>query len=148
MKPTETYWTLDSDEHIEIARRGFPLVPNFSTTIDGATGHTLKTSITDLGDFGNVPSYHAAMRGYIALSRVTSADNMLLARSFNPMLFRLGPQPFPSLLFRALGEFDDNSICTTLLDNGESHEKQASYQGCFLEMFGMPKRTSMDCILR
>ena len=29
MKPVETYWTLDSDEHIEIARRGFPLVPNF-----------------------------------------------------------------------------------------------------------------------
>ena len=108
MKPVDTYWTLDSDEHIEIARRGFPLVPNFSTTIDGATGSTLKSSITDLGDFGNVPSYHAAMRGYIALSRVTSADNMLLARSFNPMLFRLGPQPFPSLLFRALnGEFDD-----------------------------------------
>ena len=108
MKPVETYWTLDTDEHIEIARRGFPLEPNFSTTIDGATGQTLKTSLPDLGDFGSVPSPHAAMRGYIALSRVTAADNMLLAQTFNPLLFRLGPQPFPSLLFRALqGEFDD-----------------------------------------
>ena len=108
MKPVETYWTLDADEHIEIARRGFPLVPNFSTTIDGATGQTLKSSIADLGDFGSMPSFHAAMRGYIALSRVTAADNMLIARTFNPLLFRLGPQPFPSLLFRALqGEMDN-----------------------------------------
>lgn len=73
MKPVEIYWTLDNDEHIEIARRGFPLVPNFSTTIDGATGQTLKASIADLGDFGSVPSHHAAMRGYMALSRVTTA---------------------------------------------------------------------------
>ena len=35
MKPVDTYWTLDADSYIEIARRGFPLVPNFSTTIDG-----------------------------------------------------------------------------------------------------------------
>ena len=102
MKPVETYWTLDADEHIEIARRGFPLVPNFSTTIDGATGQTLKSSIADLGDFGSIPSFHAAMRGYIALSRVTAADNMLIARTFSPLLFRLGPQPFPSLLFLSL----------------------------------------------
>ena len=48
------------------------------------------------------------MRGYIALSRVTAADNMLVARTFNPLLFRLGPQPFPSLLFKALhGHMDD-----------------------------------------
>ena len=108
MKPVETYWTLDADEHIELARRGFPLVPNFSTTIDGATGQTLKSSLPDLGDFGSVPSYHASMRGYIAISRVTAADNMLIARSFSPLLFRLGAPPFPSLLFQALnGEMDD-----------------------------------------
>ena len=48
------------------------------------------------------------MRGYIALSRVTAADNMLVARTFNPLLFRLGPQPFPSLLFKVLhGHMDD-----------------------------------------
>jgi len=107
MRPVETYWTLDADENIEIARRGFPLVPNFSTTIDGATGQTLKSSIADLGDFGSSGSYPSAMRGYIALSRVTAGDNMLIARSFNPFLFKLGCEPFPSLLFRTLsGEFD------------------------------------------
>ena len=90
MKAVETFWTLDADDHIEIARRGFPLVLNFSITIDGATGQTLNSGIADLGDFGSVPSHHAAMRGYIALSRVTAADNMLVVRNFNPQLFRLG----------------------------------------------------------
>ena len=29
MKPVETFWTLGADDHIEIARRGCPLVPKF-----------------------------------------------------------------------------------------------------------------------
>ncbi len=35
------YWCLDSDESIDICRRGFPLVPDFSTTIDAATGENI-----------------------------------------------------------------------------------------------------------
>ena len=94
MRPVETYWSLDADDHIEIARRAFPLVPNFSITVDGATGQTLNSGIADLGEFGSLPSYRAAMRCYIALSRVTDADSILLARTFSPLLFRQGPQPF------------------------------------------------------
>ena len=108
LKTVDACWTLDADEHIGIARRGFPLVLNFCTTIDEAAGQTLQSSIVDLGDFGSGLSYHAAMRGYMVLSRVTAAVNMFLARTFDPFLFRLGPQPFPSLLFQALRrELDD-----------------------------------------
>eukprot|EP00973_Karenia_brevis_P044430 6153286-Karenia_brevis.AAC.1 len=32
MQPVSVYWCLDADENIDIHRRGFPLVPNFSTT--------------------------------------------------------------------------------------------------------------------
>ena len=78
------------------------LVPNFSTTIDAATGQTLSSAIPDLGDEFTKPSEYNAMRGYIALSRVTSADSLLVAQTFNPLLFRLGPQSFPSLLFKVL----------------------------------------------
>ena len=42
MTPVPKYWCLDSDECIDICRRGYPLVPNFSTAIDAATGQTLK----------------------------------------------------------------------------------------------------------
>ena len=102
MTPTTTYWCLDADENIDIRRRGFPLVPNFSTTVDSATGHTLKAAIPDLGDEFQKPSQYGAMRGYISLSRVTKADSLLIAQPFNPLLFRMGPQSFPSLLCEVL----------------------------------------------
>ena len=66
MTPVTKYWCLDADENIDICRRGYPLVPNFSTTIDAATGRTLETAIPDLGDEFCTVSQHAAMRGYIA----------------------------------------------------------------------------------
>ena len=102
MTPVTKYWCLDADENIDICRRGYPLVPNFSTTIDAATGQTLESAIPDLGDEFCTPSSHAAMRGYIALSRVKSADSLLIAQPFNPLLFRLGAQAWPTLLFSVL----------------------------------------------
>ena len=77
-------------------------MPNFSTTIHSATGRTMDSSIVDLGDIGQYPSFDAAMRGYIGLSRVRAAHHILLAQPFSPMLFRQGAQPFPSLLLEVL----------------------------------------------
>ena len=51
LSPVTVYWLLDTEGDIQIARKGFPVVPNFSTTVDGATGKTLETSIPDLGSF-------------------------------------------------------------------------------------------------
>ena len=45
---------------------------------------------------------NAMMRGYIALSPALDADGVLIARPFSPMLFRLGPQPFATLLLETL----------------------------------------------
>eukprot|EP00973_Karenia_brevis_P015760 2158119-Karenia_brevis.AAC.1 len=42
------------------------------------------------------------MRGYIALSRVKAATDVLVAQPFNPLLFRLGRQSYPTLLFDVL----------------------------------------------
>ena len=62
----------------------------------------MKTSILDLGDVGARPSLDAAMRGYIGLSRVRAAHNLLLAQPFSPLLFSQGPQPFPTALMQVL----------------------------------------------
>ena len=62
----------------------------------------MKSSILDLGDVGARPSLDAAMRGYIGLSRVRAAHNLLLAQAFSPLLFSQGPQPFPSALMEVL----------------------------------------------
>ena len=84
LSPVTVYWTLDAEEQIEISRRGFPVVPNFSTTIDGATGRTLDTGIADLGDLSVAPSFTRAMKGYIALSRFKKAHDFFLAQPFSP----------------------------------------------------------------
>ena len=84
------YGTLDAEDSIEIHRRGFPIVPNLSTTIDGATGKTMDTALADLGSVSVVPSFARAMRGYIALSRVRKVDDLLLVQPFSPALFQQG----------------------------------------------------------
>ena len=58
------------------------------------------------------------MRGYIALSRVRKAHDLLFAQPFNPALFRQGPQPFPTLLLSVLkgevtlNKLDDEIVAT------------------------------------
>ena len=67
--PLTIQWCLDKGENIHISRKGFPVVPDFSSTVHLATGRTLKSIIGDLGDFEEPPSFSSAMRGYIILRR-------------------------------------------------------------------------------
>ena len=72
LKPESCTWTLDTANNTHITRRGFALVPDFSSTIHSATGRTLPSSIVDLNDFGTKPNQSATMKAYIALSRLVS----------------------------------------------------------------------------
>jgi len=98
LRPTTLYWNLDKENSVSIARLGFPLVPNFSSTIHCATGQTLKSIIPDLGDVKDVPTPTVAMKGYIGLSRTTDAEGVLIARPFSPLLFQQGPQAHATAL--------------------------------------------------
>ena len=89
---------MGAGDSIEIQRRGSPVAPKFSTAIDGATGKTMDTALADLGGASVVPSFTRAMKGYIALSRATKADDMHLTQPFSPALFQQGPQPWPTLV--------------------------------------------------
>ena len=101
LKPGAVEWSLDGrfgQDAVILRRRGYTMVPNFSTTIDGATGKTMEKAIADLGSWDDVATFTRSMKGYIALSRVTKAHDLLLAQTFNPGLFQLGAQPWPNLL--------------------------------------------------
>ena len=51
------------------------------------------------------------MKGYIALSRVTCAEDLLIAQPFSPALFQRGPQPWPTLLLHNLrGHVEESSL--------------------------------------
>ena len=102
LSPVTVYWTLDQEGEIQISRKGFPIVPNFSITVDSATGKTLETALPDLDDIGAVPTFKKAMKGYIGLSRVKRAHDIYLPRAFSPALFRQGEQPWPTLLLEFL----------------------------------------------
>ena len=85
-----------------IQRWGFPVVPDFSSTVYVATGRTLKSALADLGGLSEMPSFHQAMKGYIMFSRVTTAHKLLLVQPFSRLLFKQGPHPYPTLLLNVL----------------------------------------------
>ena len=87
---------------IEIARKGFAAVPDFSSTIHVPTERSLKAVLPDLGGLPEPATFSVSMRGYIALSRALDADGVLIARPFAPTLFQQGPQPFATLLLAEL----------------------------------------------
>ena len=99
---TSTDWSLDKAELINVKRRGFALSPDLSSTIHSATGRTLESAVPDLGTIEDVPNSQRAMEGYIAVSRVTSAEGLIIAQPFAPALFRQGPAPYPTLLLQVL----------------------------------------------
>ena len=68
LRPIANSWTLDAGAYIEIARKGFAAVPDFSSTIHVATGRSLKAVLPDLGGVAEPATFSAMMRGYIALS--------------------------------------------------------------------------------
>ena len=93
---------MDAGAYIEIARKGFAAVPDFSSTIHVATGRSLKAVLPDLGGLAEPATFSAMMRGYIALSRALAADGVLIPRPFAPTLFMQKEEPFPSLLLDTL----------------------------------------------
>jgi hypothetical protein len=98
-----TTWFLDKPtKTIEIPRRGFAIVPDFASTIHGATGRTLPSAIIDIGAFKSKANPNGAMEGMIGMSRVKRKEHVVIARPFPPGLFRQGPAVFPTLLLTVL----------------------------------------------
>ena len=93
----------------------------------------MESEIADLGNFDDKPSFQAAMRGYIALSRVTNADGVLIARPFPWKLFSQGTQPFPSLLLETL---ETDTSMTKLMENGTEFCKRRQRHTHGVRCFG------------
>ena len=80
---------------------------------------SLYKAIAALGSWKEVGSPTRAMKGYIGLSRVRCADDLLLAEPFSPCLFTQGEQPWPTLLLsvqKGLQPLDDNfeNLCVNV----------------------------------
>ena len=58
---------------------GFPVVPDFAGTIHSYTGENLPTGIVDCLSVEDTPRPEDQWKAYIGVSRLTSADGLLLA---------------------------------------------------------------------
>eukprot|EP00959_Pyramimonas_sp_CCMP1952_P175387 3665725-Pyramimonas_sp.AAC.1 len=65
-------------------------------------GATLTAGIADCGGVLDVVGSSESMTAYVILSRLTSADGLLLLRAFAPELFRQGAAAGPRCLLKLL----------------------------------------------
>ena len=80
LKPRSSDWAVDPPRNDNwIKRFGFPLVPDFAATVHAVTGGQLPTLIGEMDTFDATPSQEDALKGYIIISRVESANNIAIA---------------------------------------------------------------------
>ena len=65
-------------------------------------GTTLPAGIVDCGDIVDAGGFSDLMTVYVMLSRMKSADGLLLLRAFCPNIFQMGPPPGPHCLLKMM----------------------------------------------
>ena len=86
----------------KIRRKGFTLLPDYASTAFMIQGATLAAGIADCGDIADYGGLSELMTTYVILSRVKSADGLLLLRAFCPNMFQMGALPGPHCLLKLL----------------------------------------------
>ena len=130
LTPRRVTWAVDKrpgneQSCNEIRRTGFPLVPDFASTIHAITGQELEHEILDLKSFSESVSEEQQMMAYIGLSRVKRADGLLLADPFSPCLFQQGKVIGPTVLMHHLrGKIPEKALKETLEDLAESRRER------------------------
>ena len=102
LKPTTRTWMVDRQKETKAERRGFQLVPDYACTAHMVQGMTLDALLADCGDVLDISLLKDMLAAYVAMSRVRSADGLLLVRAFSKMLFQQGPPPGPHVLMKLL----------------------------------------------
>ena len=100
--PVERTWTLNEAVGAKITRKGFTLLPDYAGTAFMIQGATLAAGIADCGDIQDYGGLSELMTTYVILSRVKSADGLLLLRAFCQNTFQMGALPGPYCLLKLL----------------------------------------------
>ena len=88
-------WELNAAQGSKIKRLGFTLLPDYASTAFMIQGATLRAAIADCGDVTDAGGLSELMTTYVILSRVKSANGLLLLRAFCANLFQMGALPGP-----------------------------------------------------
>ena len=95
-------WELNAAQGSKIKRLGFTLLPDYASTAFMIQGATLQAAIADCGDVSDAGGLSELMTTYVILSRVKSANGLLLLRAFCANLFQMGALPGPYCLLKLL----------------------------------------------
>ena len=102
MKPRTRVWTVNKYSNIKAKRRGYLLTADFGSTSHMIQGQTLSAAFWGAQDASGVVTGAQQIGGYVALSRVKTADSMYILQPFSDRLFQRGPPKGPDLLLRCL----------------------------------------------
>ena len=108
--PVDRTWVVNRDTDARVTRRGFTLVNDFASTAFMMQGETLEAMLADCGDVWEVVGLAEMLTCYVILSRIKTADGLLLLRAFSKRLFQQGEPPGPKCLLEFLrSRFDQGT---------------------------------------
>ncbi len=102
LRPVQRTWTLNEETSAKVSRKGFTLVPDYSSTGFMLQGATLPAEIADCGDIFCIPGLTEMLTSYVIMSRIRTACTLFLIRVFSRYLFKMGSPPGPACLLKVL----------------------------------------------
>ena len=75
-------WNVDQGKTVWVRRFGFPLRPDFASTVHAITGAELDAANVNLGHITSAPRLEDALQGYVGISRVRGHDDLRIAQPF------------------------------------------------------------------
>ena len=109
-------WPLDPPaKTLWVRRFGFPLRPDFASTVHAVTGDELPAAIANLGHRLDAPNLEDALQGYISISRVSGHEDLRIAQPFSRALFKMGKLEIAHCMLDVL-----ESHCKALVGAGEA----------------------------
>jgi len=125
VKPSKKSWYVDSNRRhpvLRVNRSQLPVGPDYARTAYSTQGLTLDAAMVDLCFDESAD----AATAYVALSRVRSADDILIMQPFTLDLFQKGMPIGPRLLLKKLrGECIEEDIEEHLQSERESKAQEA-----------------------
>ena len=91
------------------------------------TGGQLPALIGEMDTFDASPSQEDALKGYIVMSRVESANNIAIAQPFSPTLFRQGRLRNAELLLEVLRGHVQADVLQERWDEIEMQRRQRQW---------------------
>ena len=102
MRTVTRIWVVNKDTNTKVSRKGFTLVNDFASTAFMMQGETLEAMLADCGGVWEVVGLAEMLTCYVILSRIKTADALLLLRAFSKRLFQQGEPAGPKCLMQFL----------------------------------------------